>query len=490
MLSFDISTKPRHVNSHPLARALNTIWPAVKPCQEIERPPPLKSAIMTNGRKRLQSEQDRSDDDIQPFDEIKLKVSILNDFNTATSSKLIELKQHQHSQSQSDLIAIISASTGRPRVSLAEKRLREAQSRQTMQQSSTEISRSQLSQLQQQQQYQLDSQSHSKPDSWFRCGEHSASSSAGISTLSPSKTVLADSSLERPIEALEPVIIASTMHSTSLTEFTHKPSIKSTSHHRRASTFFLSARSSNATTPTNRIQPLELPAAYPIFVCFDLETTGLSITSDRIVQIAARIDPGWLKCMNINEKNLVTTFSSIVNPGIKIPKLAQNIHGITDDIAEKFPTTVNVLQAFDEFLVRMSADVKEHRHTATNVMSNEFELILIAHNGFCFDQPLFEAECQRCDYQIRANIRFADTLYSIKNSFPQFNLAAETYNGNNTRQRGLGLESLMRQLVDKHFQQDHSALGDVNALLRVMECWPWRTVLYEALYSDCRYTQF
>lgn len=62
---------------------------------------------------------------------------------------------------------------------------------------------------------------------------------------------------------------------------------------------------------------------------FDLETTGLQVTKDRIVQIAAiKIHPNGKK----EELNL------IVNPEMEIPQEVIDIHGITNELAIKAPT--------------------------------------------------------------------------------------------------------------------------------------------------------
>jgi len=64
-------------------------------------------------------------------------------------------------------------------------------------------------------------------------------------------------------------------------------------------------------------------------VCLDLETTGLRLDHDRIVQIAAA---------KIFPDGRVTTWSSLVNPEQPIPTAATAIHGISDAIASCAPT--------------------------------------------------------------------------------------------------------------------------------------------------------
>ncbi|MDD5720632.1 MAG: exonuclease domain-containing protein, partial [Candidatus Krumholzibacteria bacterium] len=53
-------------------------------------------------------------------------------------------------------------------------------------------------------------------------------------------------------------------------------------------------------------------------VCFDLETTGIDVQRDRIVQIALiRIEPTGQR----------RSFTSLVNPGVPIPAAATAVHG-------------------------------------------------------------------------------------------------------------------------------------------------------------------
>ena len=63
-------------------------------------------------------------------------------------------------------------------------------------------------------------------------------------------------------------------------------------------------------------------------IFFDLETTGMSITSDRIVEIS------YLKVFP-NQREEVKTF--LINPGKPIPPEVTEIHGISDDDVRNAP---------------------------------------------------------------------------------------------------------------------------------------------------------
>ncbi len=100
-------------------------------------------------------------------------------------------------------------------------------------------------------------------------------------------------------------------------------------------------------------------------VCFDLETTGIDVMRDRIVQIALiRVEPDGSR----------RSFESLVNPECPIPPGATRVHGITDaDVADK-PT-----------LARLCAELETMLDGAD----------LAGFNSIRFDLPLLENELQR-----------------------------------------------------------------------------------------------
>jgi DNA polymerase-3 subunit epsilon len=73
----------------------------------------------------------------------------------------------------------------------------------------------------------------------------------------------------------------------------------------------------------------------PLVVC-DAETTGLSITDDRIVSFAT---------VRIDDNGLVTRAREwLVNPGIPIPRQASDVHGILDADVKDCPTFKEVAE--------------------------------------------------------------------------------------------------------------------------------------------------
>lgn len=78
------------------------------------------------------------------------------------------------------------------------------------------------------------------------------------------------------------------------------------------------------------------------YVAFDLETTGLTITSDQIIEIGAvRFD--------LEHAEPIGTFSTFVNPRRPIPLAVQRLTGITDSDLEGAPLAHEALEGFSRF---------------------------------------------------------------------------------------------------------------------------------------------
>lgn len=95
-------------------------------------------------------------------------------------------------------------------------------------------------------------------------------------------------------------------------------------------------------------------------IFFDLETTGINIAKDRIVEIS------MLKIYPNGNKDLKTW---LVNPEIEIPKEASDIHGITNDKVVTEPT-------FKELALKISKMIEGSDLAGFN--SNRFDIPLLA----------------------------------------------------------------------------------------------------------------
>ena len=93
---------------------------------------------------------------------------------------------------------------------------------------------------------------------------------------------------------------------------------------------------------------------------FDLETTGIQVGKDKIVEICV------LKVQNDGTKECKTWK---VNPGMPIPKQSSDIHGITDEMVKDCPT-------FPQLAKEIYTFIKDSDLSGYN--SNRFDLPLIA----------------------------------------------------------------------------------------------------------------
>lgn len=119
-------------------------------------------------------------------------------------------------------------------------------------------------------------------------------------------------------------------------------------------------------------------------VFLDLETTGVNIVTDRIVEIS-------LHKININGTTETKTLK--INPTIPIPKHVTAIHGISDEDVKDCPTFVNVAKTLFNFIE--NAD-------------------LAGYNSNKFDIPMLVEEFLRADINFEIKNR---RLVDVQNIF-------------------------------------------------------------------------
>ena len=85
------------------------------------------------------------------------------------------------------------------------------------------------------------------------------------------------------------------------------------------------------------------------YVVFDTETTGLTPSSDEIVQIAA------VRVVN-GRRVRREVFDTLVDPGRPIPQSSTDVHGITADMVKGAPTIVDAGKRFHDFCPWRGAD--------------------------------------------------------------------------------------------------------------------------------------
>lgn len=104
-------------------------------------------------------------------------------------------------------------------------------------------------------------------------------------------------------------------------------------------------------------------------IFFDLETTGLSSTTESILEIAAVVID--------SEYNAVDTFQAFINPGKPIPYMITNLTGITNETVKNAKTEYIVLNEF-------MAWVNKHQATA-----------VAGHNIKRFDLNWIDKKCAK-----------------------------------------------------------------------------------------------
>ena len=129
-------------------------------------------------------------------------------------------------------------------------------------------------------------------------------------------------------------------------------------------------------------------------VFFDLETTGINVTTDRIVEIS------YLKVMPDGKEECRTRR---INPQMPIPKQASDIHGITDEDVKDCP-------AFKEIA----------KSLATQLEGCD----LAGFNSNRFDIPLLAEEFLRAGVDIDLNKRKFIDVQTIFHKMEQRNLVA------------------------------------------------------------------
>ena len=125
------------------------------------------------------------------------------------------------------------------------------------------------------------------------------------------------------------------------------------------------------------------------FIVFDVETTGLSKTRDRLTEIGA---------VKIVRGEIVDTFNTFVNPLRPIPQNIVKLTGITDDMVADAPAEDEAVRAFFDFCGGA---------------------VLVAHNA-PFDTGFLSEACKRCDipytYTSIDTVPFCRTMYKgLKN---------------------------------------------------------------------------
>ena len=124
------------------------------------------------------------------------------------------------------------------------------------------------------------------------------------------------------------------------------------------------------------------------YIVFDLETTGINVNTDDIIEISA---------VKVEDKNIIETFSTLVNPGRSIPYQVSMINHITDNMVKDAP---DIHQALDEFLEFIG------------------DAVLVGHNIHSFDMNfIYDAVMKIYGREFQND--YIDTLTMSRRCLPQ-----------------------------------------------------------------------
>ena len=191
------------------------------------------------------------------------------------------------------------------------------------------------------------------------------------------------------------------------------------------------------------------PAENLLVVLIDLETTGLSLAGDRIVEIGALALKGG------------AAFATVVKP-VGAQSSATSVHGIEESELEKgplfpeaFDRLVHFLNTLSETAMASDAESSEDELPPLKARSEPPVICLAAHNGFRFDYPMLLCECLRngISWSLMARWRYVDTLVLLRALDP------EVYGS------CLKLQCLARRCASDRDLRAHRALDD-NVFLR------------------------
>lgn len=124
------------------------------------------------------------------------------------------------------------------------------------------------------------------------------------------------------------------------------------------------------------------------YCIFDLETTGILIKNDEVVEISA---------VKVLQGKVADEFTTLVNPGRHIPQMASDVNGITDQMVAGAPNFETALKNFLDF--------------AGN-------LILVGHNIHRFDMNFICRDAEKY-WGLTVSNDYIDTLPLANMYLPQ-----------------------------------------------------------------------
>lgn len=180
-------------------------------------------------------------------------------------------------------------------------------------------------------------------------------------------------------------------------------------------------------------------------VFFDLETTGVSVANDRIVQIAV---------IKKNANAEVEEKCVLINPLISIPKDASDIHGITNEMVKDKPTFKSISKSLYEFIDGCDFG---------------------GYNILGFDVPLLVEEFIRAGIEVDfSDVNYIDVMNIYKKLYPR------------------NLSACYKHYTSKELENSHDAMVDTKATLEIYEnmLLKEKEVLPDSFKELCKFSMY
>ncbi len=174
----------------------------------------------------------------------------------------------------------------------------------------------------------------------------------------------------------------------------------------------------------------------------DLETTGINLGTDRIVEIAiVKLLPDGTR--NVKRK--------LLNPGVPIPKASSDVHGITDDMVKDAPTFKQVAQELKQMLDGCD---------------------FAGYNSNRFDIPLLMEEFLRAEVEFdMKNRRLLDVQNIFHKMEPRTLSAAYKFYCNKILEGAHGAEvdaSATHEILEAQLEKYPELGNNIDSILKVM----------------------
>lgn len=177
---------------------------------------------------------------------------------------------------------------------------------------------------------------------------------------------------------------------------------------------------------------MELKLKRPI-VFLDLETTGINISSDRIVEISL---------LKISPNGMEQWMTTLVNPGIRIPPKVTDIHGISDEDVKDAPSFREIARNLASFLE--GCDL-------AGFNSIKFDIPVLAEEFLRTDTDFNFRKCRYVDVQVIFHKKEQRTLSAAY----QFYCKKELENAHSAKSDTAATYEVLKAQLDKYPDLDN-----------------------------------